>query len=375
MRKLYLHIGHGKTGSSFLQSSFANSVAAMNAHGLDYPAGPTQSSGAAEEWRISSGNGGVLLNAPPDQIPVARDRVFFSSEGLFQRLVADPETARKLTAFCDHHDVGAVRILMFLRDPIPHAESAYQQMVKRGGATYDVDHAFETYTTPDLARRVMRIQLGDRPIEWSVYNYDRNRARLLRIAEQFLDLPEGALTKGDGRIVNRSMTVGEIRFLRGLNQTDPKLASRVADVLCNDLPDIPAEPIFPALAVQKSMLDAQADAIAEVNAAIPESERYATDFRLETARDEALRFSPAQIDAIARAIGDHSADRSAELVRLKAQRLLRKARKLVANGQAKDARAALAKLGKLTAGLGQVAEWEPLKAQVAALQGDIDRLG
>ena len=65
MRRLYLHIGHSKTGSSFLQASFANSVAALAEQGIGYPLAARHVTEAAEGWRISSGNGGLLLREPP----------------------------------------------------------------------------------------------------------------------------------------------------------------------------------------------------------------------------------------------------------------------------------------------------------------------
>ena len=42
MRTLFLHVGHSKTGSSFLQASFANSIERLAECGIDYPGAPSE---------------------------------------------------------------------------------------------------------------------------------------------------------------------------------------------------------------------------------------------------------------------------------------------------------------------------------------------
>ena len=112
MRTLYLHIGHSKTGSSFLQASFANSIEAMAEHGIDYPGAPNA---AAEGWKISSGNGQALMTEPAKNIKVSGERVFFSAERLFLAFASEAEWKTRLNIFCTVHKITSVEVLMFLR--------------------------------------------------------------------------------------------------------------------------------------------------------------------------------------------------------------------------------------------------------------------
>ena len=61
MRTLYLHIGHGKTGSSYIQSSLVLSRDALAAQGIAYP--PYKTDAAAAAGGMSSGNGKPLFQA------------------------------------------------------------------------------------------------------------------------------------------------------------------------------------------------------------------------------------------------------------------------------------------------------------------------
>ncbi|MGR3805877.1 hypothetical protein [Marinibacterium profundimaris] len=300
MRKLYLHIGHSKTGSSFLQASFANSVDVLAAHGIDYPGDPSE---AATGWKISSGNGQALLTDPPEAFSVTRDRVFFSAERLFRAFAVEPDWSGRLAAFCAHHDIGEVEVLMFLRDPIPHAESSYQQMVKRGGATESVEATFANYAYPELVRDALKRDYGAVPVTWHLFNYDRHKTELIEITERFLDLPAGSLVRGGDRPVNRSMTASELTVLRGLNAHDPRAASALADALCNEVPDVDSETVFPARPVQREMLRRLSRAMAEVDAMLDEGERYGTELCQPAREPRRHVFTPQQIEILTGVLG------------------------------------------------------------------------
>ena len=348
MRKLYLHIGHSKTGSSFLQASFANSVAVMAGHGIDYPGDPSE---AATGWKISSGNGQTLLTEPPEAFRIARDRVFFSAERLFRSFAMEKDWSARLAAFCACHDIGAVEVLMFLRDPIPHAESSYQQMVKRGGVTEGVEATFANYNYPELVRDALTRDYGAVPVRWHVYNYDRHKTELTAIAERFLDLPAGVLVRGDDRPVNRSMTAAELMVLRGLNAHDPKAAGALADALCNEVPDVASETVYPPRPVQRSMLKRLSRAMAQVDALLDEGERYGSELRQPARQAERLFFSPRQVevmtDVLGRRVGAVTQDMQLERVR----RLINAAQLQVHKGRMAEAEVSLARAQTTLQGL------------------------
>lgn len=326
MRTLYLHIGHPKTGSSFLQSSFANSVDILAAHGIDYPGEPNA---AAAGWKISSGNGQSLLTTGPEGFEITRDKVLFSAERLFIVFAEDPGWVPRLRAFCDFHDISSIQVLMFLRDPIPHAESSHQQMIKRGGWTDPVETTFETYIQPELVRKALKRNYRDLPIEWHVFNYDRCKSDLLPTTETFLGLPQGTLMRGGDRMVNRSMTAGELMVLRGLNVHDPKAAALLADALCNEVPEVASETVYPAHEVQQAMLDRLSGAIADVEALIDPAERYGVDLQTPGGEAGHYMFSARQIEVMTETLGRRTGEVTAQLRLERARRQLNLAQSMM----------------------------------------------
>ena len=364
MRTLYLHIGHSKTGSSFLQASFANSLAAMAEHGIEYPGAPSE---AATGWKISSGNGQPLLNTPPEEFEITGDKVFFSAERLFRAFAVEEGWPARLAAFCKVHDIGAVEVLMFLRDPIPHAESSYQQMVKRGGSVDTVETTFTNYTQPEMVRDALTRDYGPVKVNWHLFSYDRNKTGLLPITEAFLGLPEGTLVRGGDKAVNRSMTAGELTILRGLNAHDPAAASLLADALCNEVPEIASETVYPSTEAQQAMIDRLSGAIAEVDAMLAPSERYSVDLRPPADEAEAFTFSLRQVEVMTATLGARVQDVTIQMQIERARRQINMAQVLFDKGRLDEADTLLARAGAGLKGLDGYGDVDGLKRIVDKL--------
>ena len=364
MRTLFLHVGHSKTGSSFLQASFANSIERLAECGIDYPGAPSE---AAAGWKISSGNGQALMSAPPETFEITRDKVFFSAERLFLSFAQDRDWPERLQALCAHHDIGTVEVLMFLRDPIPHAESSYQQMVKRGGLTEKVETIFAKYTQPELVRDALTRDFGGLTINWHVYNYDRHKTELIQITEAFLDVPDGTLVRGGDRPVNRSMTAGELALLRGLNGHDSTAAARLADALCNETPEIPSETVYPDTSVQQEMITRLGPAIEAVDQMIDPAERYGTELKPVAGAAERFSFTAEQVAVIGDILGARLNDVSAQLQIEKARRQINIAQNMVGKDRSEDASKLLDRAAAALSGL-------PGEGDVVGLRKAIARL-
>src|SRR5262245_28751429 len=103
MKTLYLHIGHGKTGTSYLQSSLALSIERLADRNIVYPRMGSVERGA--KGLISSGNGSVfvLLMSKPkkvDEIAANPASHLFSYEGLMGKL-SQPEQHEALARFAE----------------------------------------------------------------------------------------------------------------------------------------------------------------------------------------------------------------------------------------------------------------------------------
>ncbi|MGV6848773.1 MAG: hypothetical protein ACWA5A_10380 [Marinibacterium sp.] len=307
MRKLYLHIGHPKTGSSFLQACFANSIDSLAGHGIDYPKARANVTRAAENWQISSGNGSLLLNKPADEVEITQDAALFSSEGLFTQFMKGGDAANRILKFCQHHDVPAVDILMFTRDPIPHAESSYQQGVKRSGQKHSADLVFQKFNKPLHVLQVRKTLENHFPgvkVNWHVYNYERHKRELVGVCERFLGIPEGTLSDGGNRPVNRSLSAGELELVRALNRMNPDAGAALADALCDKAPDVASEKVYPSHDVQQAMIDRLAPDLDELNTYLAPEEHYSRELQPPAEDRESYGFTGQQLKVIAQTLGD-----------------------------------------------------------------------
>ena len=276
---VFLHIGHGKTGSSFLQSALALSRAALAEHGFVYPI-DEDAAETAGKGHISGGNlraSAGALNGIIERAGIGPgQRLLISSESFFQYLFRNgAEFAREYGEVCP--DVP-LHVLCYLRDPVDHAISVYQQRVKRGGYTGTLAESLETYEIPARTIAVLAA-LRDMGARITVLNYSRHRDRLAGTLADWLEIPEQALTRPETGQVNRSLTMAELEFQRLMNIRLGGMSRRlVSDPLCNLAPEIRSEtpPLDPAaLEAFLERVAAQVGA-PEYQALVPEGERPET---------------------------------------------------------------------------------------------------
>lgn len=248
---VYIHIGHGKTGSSFLQSALALSATTLAQHGLFYP---IQDSTAAEAHKGHITGGNVTARRLKlDELPEPSgpgQRLLLSSESFFFYLHRNAESfqAEYARVFGD----TPLHVLLYLRDPVDHAVSAYQQSIKRGGYAGSLAKKLDAYTLPQHTISVISA-LQDMGAQLTMHNYSRCRDTLVQTFEDWLGLPTDSLTRPENAQVNRSLTRAELEVQRLVNK---HLSKRVggstgrfaSDPLCNELPDIKSEtpPLDPA---------------------------------------------------------------------------------------------------------------------------------
>ena len=159
-RTLYLHMGHAKTGSSWIQTSLRMSQDALAAHEIRYAEGDRLAVDA--DRRITSGNGVGLLDSEASMAArlgrsdIAPDAsILFSREHWGSDL--DPSLASHLSRIAEQHGFERVSVLLFIRNPIGHASSAWQQAVKRGSRCQRIEDFYREYAFPQKCRT----HLGD----------------------------------------------------------------------------------------------------------------------------------------------------------------------------------------------------------------------
>lgn len=254
-RRLVLHMGMGKTGSSALQVAFVRNREKLADAGVNYP--EHSSDEPARRGEVISGNGMGITPylAPPkhDEEEAARARrrlfrtvedspqetVLYSSEFLY---LFEPPRLDELQADMRARDV-VIQAVVYVRDVAGHALSSYSQVVKRALYT----GAFADYLTSqerlsyrlNLRPRLRRLRATLGPENVLVIHYDTTRERLFADFMQRVfgisDLSGFDLCTGQ---VNRSLTRHELEMMRYMNGFLERKgqARRVSDVLLEQPP-------------------------------------------------------------------------------------------------------------------------------------------
>ena len=277
-RRLLLHIGHAKTGSSYAQSMFALSVEALRAAGVAYPqtgkmrrarAGmPTN--GNAETWAdavFASGNANErALDFD------GTDTLLLSAESLTPRLARDNAAAHLANA-ANANDVDQIRVLLITRDPLEHMISTYAQQIKAGHVV-TLNKIAKAYNQPVIVGRALR-NLATLPnVEVDVVNYRRYLPNPAAIFATWLGIPADTLTLPPHTRVNRSLTVDEIAFQLRMNERFGRRTGIIAEPLMRELPDM-LDPA-PTLSLQglRAFNARLRQMVKDVNDLLPRSDRY-----------------------------------------------------------------------------------------------------
>lgn len=239
-RRLLLHIGMPKTGSSALQSTLALNREELARQGVNYPEHISDAEAAL--GNVSSGNGGPLRplietrlreQAGDEGVARARDRlietlcttaadtVLYSQEWFFQY---DPDLLSELDSLVG--DLGVeLGVIVYVRDVAPYVESIYRQSVKRRRYAGDLADFVSDYilrsvpnTFPLTRERIESAAQVLGPGRLHVMHYETERDRLAEsLLVDTLGVERDTLDLGV-RHVNRSLTHREVLWMRALNQ-------------------------------------------------------------------------------------------------------------------------------------------------------------
>ena len=303
----YIHIGHGKTGTSAIQSYLAKARLRLADLGFDYPE-HTSFEVAKKGW-VTAGNGFLCLE---DDFRVSKPSIF-SSETLFHKL----STPGALKSVVDRID-GPVTVICYTRDLVDLATSVWGQRVKRGGETRPLDQFLSEDDSLHYEKLDSMFAIAaEAGAKLILRNYSR---RSDKIVEDFLEIILGERASSlleaaplTATPVNRSLTSSETAFQAAFNRHFGDGASGfIGDMLVNELPDIPVSKPTMKQETYAALLDRYGPAIERINRKIDPAEAIrlqdpeeAGDAREDTGE---YRFSPAQLEVLARSIASEIRD-------------------------------------------------------------------
>ena len=311
MSILYLHVGHSKTGTSWVQAALRENAVALKEGGLTYPI--FDGVGNEQGAEIGQGNGLWLATSPVSEMGLRLRMIagaagpagtVLSSEEFFPRL-SEIDGPAALPQAAQAVGFERIEILLFIRNPVGHAASLWQQYLKRAGGTAPIEAFFDKYRVPERVARFLDRFMPIDGVGLTCLNYDRHRRDLLAPLCAWLSPPTIALVPPCAPMVNRGMTRAELALQVVLNRRIGKAARILSDALCVGLPDLPPDPVYPDPACQRAMCSRLAPTLEQVNARLPEAERYRHDIAPapHNADRAALSFSPEQLDLIGTALG------------------------------------------------------------------------
>lgn len=235
MKNLIIHIGHGKTGSSYLQSLLALNKEFLLNWDINYPY--HNSFEKAKKGFISSGNGENILKK--DVSKYSTNTMLFSSESLFETLIDHP----RLECLSKKY---SLTIIVYTKNIVDLLVSIWEQGVKRGGLTEDVDTYLKRYKC-DFYKNLIRWKRKSEYLGFNIIirNYSIQRTNL--ISDFFhnclnIELDINHLSFPKQKIINRGMTHSEYEIQRLFNHLIGKNSHRIiSDYLVNNFPNVSAK--------------------------------------------------------------------------------------------------------------------------------------
>lgn len=314
MKTLYLHIGHGKTGTSWIQSVLRLSSKELEKYSILYAIGPDYN--ILDSNKITSGNAVSLLKSKESfesilesYSPTNNNSLLFSSENLFGNfLKVNAQDFIDKIALKNGFD--RVEILLLIRNPISFVSSVWQQRIKRRG---DYHISLENFIEHKNDLRIDIFSLIEkflekiemcRSVNLTVLNYSNCKDNLLNNLASWLKVPADILKVPSGIRVNRSMTYAELMLQKEMNRILGPSGQLISDPLCEKLTEIVPDIILPSIEVQEAIWSYLRDTIDRINLKIPEEQHYQCDIQLPELLPETLTFSQKQIEIIAEGIGN-----------------------------------------------------------------------
>ncbi len=247
--KLFLHIGHGKTGTSAIQSSLAIASDNLRGKGINYPIGSTLRD-RASRLEITSGNWEPKTDISlSDQLLSIAEKnqdgsaIILSSESLFWLI---PELIKNKSQWKNKLDL---HIILAVREIEEMLSSEYQQRVKRHGDAMPLEQFIRARhfvsSHHEKAAEVIGL-MSQENITNTIINYSRHKKDISQVIFKLIGAEElYPAEQMSGAIINRSLSAKELEILITINalyyNKYPWISTKISDALIKKQPKIEAQ--------------------------------------------------------------------------------------------------------------------------------------
>ena len=247
--KLFLHIGHGKTGTSAIQSALAIASEELAKRGISYPIQPSLRD-RASRLEITSGNWqpNPEISLSDQLLEIEKknqnnSKIVLSSESLFWLIPDLIQRKNSWENFIDLH------IILAVREVDEMLSSEYQQRVKRHGDSMPLEQFIRArhFVSSHHAKAAEIIELmSQSSIENTIINYSVHKHDITQ--QVFKSIGAEDLYPADninGAIINRSLSKKELEILITINalyyRKFPLISTRISDALIKNQPQLKAQ--------------------------------------------------------------------------------------------------------------------------------------
>ena len=272
--QFYLHIGHGKTGTTAIQSAFAIAQEDLLRHEIEYPI-PLIEREKASQFAITSGN---WKHNPEESLAkelfrlsqekTNNNSILLSSESLFWHLDSlFEQEIYKLKELNLH-------VLLAVRDIEEMLSSEYQQRVKRHGEKRPFEQFLRSRhfisSHHKKASDVINL-LKKNEIKTTIINYSKHKNKITELIFEALQAPDAYPRNSvDGVVVNRSMSQKELSILTLVNALFytkfPWISARLSDALVKQLPAVQSQKCRLSEGSKLKLYEVNNDYIQSINA-------------------------------------------------------------------------------------------------------------
>ena len=271
--QIYLHIGHGKTGTSAIQSAFAIAQKGLLKQGIEYPIHNTDRE-KASQFAITSGN---WIHNPKESLAqelIRRSRerdnnnsILLSSESLFWHLDSLFEGGVQGLKDLNLH------VLLAVREIEEMLSSEYQQRVKRHGEKRPFEQFLRSRhfisSHHKKASEIITL-LKQNKIKTTIINYSKHKHNIIELIFDALHAEDAYPRDSvDGVVVNRSMSHKELAILTLTNALFytkfPWISTRLSDALVKELPTVQSQKCRLSEASNIKLYEANNDYIKNIN--------------------------------------------------------------------------------------------------------------
>lgn len=243
--RIILHAGHGKTGTSAIQSALAISADALLQAGINYPIDPNERQRAAR-FEITSGNWKhnptISLSQQCLQLAAsntAGHTIVLSSESLFWHITDFVNQKEQWNEAVEIHVILAVRELEEM------LSSEYQQRVKRHGESKTFEQFLRLrhfISSHHKKAAEVLTELSQQKIPVTLINYSAHKKTISKLIFDALGCSDlFPNQKMSDLVINRSLSQKELQMLMMINalyyNQFPWISARLSDALAKNLPN------------------------------------------------------------------------------------------------------------------------------------------